>query len=461
MGESYLVIGGEGFLGSTMVKTLLTRYPDASVASLDLVQRHFPDSLASDSHRKWTFYSADLTSLDSLSSAIRKSGATTVFHTASPWTGSGQDVCEKVNVEGTRTVVDACVQEGVKKLVFTSSAGTVYNGVDLINVDERMPFPKEELDPYNVTKAKAERIVLDANGKNGLLTVALRPAGIFGPGDRQALPGVMEVLKSGKTKFQVGSNENLFDWTYVDNVVHAHMIASERLSHVATPESLNSRALPIDLDVKRRQLPTSNYRPPSLLEQELKLDPAFKQDEEGDLPLLAGRNRFDQFYHLPAYSAVDESEGDTKTIKEEAEEGNEGRATVATTSRGDDKSYESDLTVAGQAFFVTNGSPIPFWDFPRAVWAEYNRHEPSFVIPLPAFLGLLFAGIGETISGLMGKTPNLTRGKVVYSTVNRYYNIERARRVLGYEPVVGLEEGIKRAVAWYKENESSMAAKKA
>jgi sterol-4alpha-carboxylate 3-dehydrogenase (decarboxylating) len=223
----------------------------------------------------------------------------------------------------------------------------------------------------------------------------------------------MEVLKSGKTKFQVGSNENLFDWTYVDNVVHAHLIASERLSKVATPESLNSRAVPIDLDVKRRQLPTSNFRPPALLEKELELDPKFKQDEEGDFPLLAGRNRFDQFYHLPAYADVDEKTKPS-TIKEEGEDQVEEK-----------KSYESDLTVAGQAFFVTNGSPIPFWDFPRAVWAEYNRHEPSFVIPLPAPVGLLFASIGEMISGLLGKTPNLTRGKVVYSTVNRYYNIER------------------------------------
>lgn len=55
-------------------------------------------------------------------------------------------------MQGTQTIVDACVQEGVKKLVFTSSAGTVYNGEDLINVDERMPFPEVALDPYNATK---------------------------------------------------------------------------------------------------------------------------------------------------------------------------------------------------------------------------------------------------------------------------------------------------------------------
>lgn len=133
-----------------MVNMLITRYPTASVSSLDIVQRHFPSKSA-----HWTFYSADLTSLPDLSTAIRASGASTVFHTASPWTGSGKELCEKVNVLGTQTIVDACVQEGVKKLVFTSSAGTVYGGVDLMNVDERLPFPEKGLDHYNVTKVRA------------------------------------------------------------------------------------------------------------------------------------------------------------------------------------------------------------------------------------------------------------------------------------------------------------------
>ncbi|GAA5827517.1 hypothetical protein JCM11251_003845 [Rhodosporidiobolus azoricus] len=428
--QSFAVVGGDGFLGSTLVKALLARYPSASVASLDVVQRHFPDQLKS-GERKWTFYTADLTSLDSLASAIKQSGAKTVFHTASPWTGSGADVCEKVNVQGTQTVVDACVQEGVKKLVFTSSAGTVYNGNDLINVDERLPFPEEVLDPYNVTKAKAEEIVLKANGKNGLLTVALRPAGIFGPGDRQALPGVMEVLKSGKTAFQVGSNENLFDWTYVDNVVHAHLLAAERL-HLSIPlTKLDERISPIDLTVPRRQLPTSTFRPESLLEREKELDPSFENDPHGDAPLLAARHRFDQYFPATVKSQLGLSDED------------------------------DSVPVAGQAYFITNGEPVPFWDFPRAVWAEYNGHVPKWTIALPAFVGLAIAGLAETVMGFLGKTPNMTRGKIVYSTVNRYYNIEKARRILGYEPIVGVEEGIKRAVAWYKENESTMQPKKA
>lgn len=67
-------------------------------------------------------------------------------------------MCEKVNVEGTRTVVEACVQQGVERLVFTSSAGTVYDGIDLVNVDERMPFPTDPLDPYNETKVKGSSV---------------------------------------------------------------------------------------------------------------------------------------------------------------------------------------------------------------------------------------------------------------------------------------------------------------
>ena len=56
----------------------------------------------------------------------------------------------------------------------------IFNGQDLINVDERMPFPEKPLDAYNESKAKAEELILAANGIDGLLTVVIRPAGIFG-----------------------------------------------------------------------------------------------------------------------------------------------------------------------------------------------------------------------------------------------------------------------------------------
>ena len=110
-----------------------------------------------------------------------QSGATCIIHTASPMHGLDDPALYwKVNVDGTQAVINAAVANGAPKLVYTSSAGVVFDGTDLIDVDERIPGPEKSMDPYNESKAKAEEIVLAANGKGGLYTVALRPAGIFG-----------------------------------------------------------------------------------------------------------------------------------------------------------------------------------------------------------------------------------------------------------------------------------------
>lgn len=110
-----------------------------------------------------------------------KSGTTCIIHTASPVAGlKDESLYYRVNVEGTNAIIAAAVETGVRKLVFTSSAGVVFNGTAVINGDERLPPPDVPMDAYNDSKAKAEAAVLAANGKGGLLTVALRPSGIFG-----------------------------------------------------------------------------------------------------------------------------------------------------------------------------------------------------------------------------------------------------------------------------------------
>ena len=94
--------------------------------------------------------------------------------------GLGKEIYWKVNVDGTKAVIAAAQAHGVRKLVYTSSAGVVYNGEDLVDVDERLDYPEVPMDSYNETKAEAEKLVLAANGVNDLLTVAIRPACIFG-----------------------------------------------------------------------------------------------------------------------------------------------------------------------------------------------------------------------------------------------------------------------------------------
>jgi nucleoside-diphosphate-sugar epimerase len=117
----------------------------------------------------------------SMTSSGLQSAATVAIHTVSPVHGLGPEVYEKVNVTGTEVILRACASSSVGKLVFTSSGGVVYDGEEnLVDVDERLAYPAVPLDAYNDTKARAEKLVLEANGKDGLLTCAIRPAGIFG-----------------------------------------------------------------------------------------------------------------------------------------------------------------------------------------------------------------------------------------------------------------------------------------
>lgn len=145
--ESFAVIGGEGFVGQALVQGLLSRYPQNLVASFGLTQRTFTPG--------YRFYRTDITSIDSLSASLKASGATTVFHTASPHAHATLEVCEAVNVEGTKAVVQACKEAGVTKLVFTSTMTTVFDGQPLINVDERMPTTASKEVPYVWTKVSS------------------------------------------------------------------------------------------------------------------------------------------------------------------------------------------------------------------------------------------------------------------------------------------------------------------
>ncbi|GAA94788.1 uncharacterized protein L969DRAFT_90844 [Mixia osmundae IAM 14324] len=432
--ESYLVIGGEGFLGGRMVEMLLARYPSSAIGSLDIVQRrHSPKNHAGRAH--WTFYRADLTDLEALTAAFRQSAATVVIHTASPHIGSPREISEKINVTGTQTVVAACKATGVKCLIYTSSSSVVYDGHHLTNIDERLPLPLKTLDPYSETKARGELIVLDANTPGHFLTCALRPSGIFGPGDRQMIPGFIDVLKAGQTRLQIGNNVNLFDWTYVDNVCHAHFLAAEKLlqefddpkSAGVTADVFTHRLGPVESTIPRRDIPTTKKRALAAeldarrltRRQAAALEQSTDLSDEGiDAPLDARRNRFDQYFGADSV--------------EEAQE---------------------TYRVAGEAFNITNGEPTYFWDLGRYVWHEYNGHVPSSIISLPQWLAWYLGAGAELFGRLTGRVSKFSRFKVALCLNDKYYNIEKARRVLGYEPIVSLQEGVRLAVADFKQNE--------
>lgn len=101
--------------------------------------------------------------------------------------------------------------------------------------------------------------------------------------------------------------------------------------------------------------------------------------------------------------------------------------------------------VAGQAFFITNGEPLPYWDFPRGLWTVAG-HTPTSVIAIPKFMAYIIGAISEFIGWLLGKPMLLNRFVVTIVTSTRYCNIDKARKALDYDPEIPLQEGMRRSV---------------
>lgn len=335
---------------------LLDKY-DAQVSVVDLRTDHhrFPSV---------TYYDADITSGSAVKSVLDNAKPAVIIHTASPSfvgdEGKNKALYKKVNVDGTQNLIDRAGEAGcVKAFVYTSSASVIHDSVsNLVNADERWPALRAPLqrEYYSETKAMAEEIVLAANRKhNNMLTIAIRPSGIFGEGDQQVVPGLLVAYHGRKTKFQLGDNMNLFDFTYVGNVAYAHILAAIAL--------LNTHELPV-------------------------------------MPL--------------DHEKVD-----------------------------------------GEVFLITNGTPVYFWDFARIVWkAAGDQTDLPQVWTIGRGFGLKLASLLEWLFWLAGgRKPSLSWKAFNYSSMTRYYNIDKARTMLGYNPPFGMEEGVQRTVKYIQEQE--------
>lgn len=345
--DSVLLIGGSGFLGLHLVQQFWGVSPRPQIHVFDV--RPLPEQLSAYftfDRSAIVFHQGDLTSETDVKEAIAALGANVIVHSASPMHGLAQEIYEKVNVHGTKNLLECAKAMKVKAVVYTSSAGVIFNGQDIHNADESWPIPEVAMDGYNETKALAEAMVLKANSpQDDFLTVALRPAGIFGPGDRQLVPGLRAVAKLGQSKFQIGDNNNLFDWTYAGNVADAHVLAAQK---ALQPE------------------------------------------------------------YIPQ--------------------------------------------IGGEAFFVTNDAPTYFWTLARTVWkADGHIQKRNFVLSRP--VAIVAGHLSVFVSKLMGKEPGLTPFRVKIVCASRYHNIAKAKRILGYTPNVGLQDGIRYTLDWMNETD--------
>ena len=130
---------------------------------------------------------------------------------------------------GTRNVVAACRAHGITRLVYTSTPSVTHRATHPVEggTAEDVPYGEHLKAPYAATKLIAEREVLAANSVT-LATIALRPRLIWGVGDNQLLPRLVERARAGRLAL-VGNGLNLVDTTYVDNAAQAHFDAFDHL----------------------------------------------------------------------------------------------------------------------------------------------------------------------------------------------------------------------------------------
>ncbi len=356
MGEEQVcaVTGGRGFAARHLVLKLLeegrfvVRILDlAPELTLSPEEQDGPLSRALAAGRAH-YKCADLRDKEQVVEAL-KGGVAVVFHMAAPDSSINSFKLHfDVTVTGTRNVIEACWECGVKKLVHTSSPSVVFDGIhSIVNGDESLPIPDTHNDFYSDAKAHAEGLVLSANGKQGLLTCAVRPSGIFGPGDRLAIPAFAANARAGKLKFIVGDGENMFDWTYVENVAHAHLCAERAL--------------------------------------------------------------------VPG-------------------------------------EIEGENVASGKAYFITNLEPIKFWGFVSTIIQGLGYPKPKYHIPISVILPLaqMVDWVAKQLAPLGVKPPsNFSAARMRIVTTTRTFNCDRAVKLLGYKPVVTLEEGIRRTVESY------------
>ncbi len=217
-----LVTGGGGFLGEALVRALLARGDEVQI----LARGDYPALRALGART----IRGDLRDPAAVADACR--GVEVVFHTAAKaggW-GSAADYLA-INVHGSQNVIAGCRLHGVPSLVYTSSPSIVHHGTGIEGGDESLPYARRFLAAYPRTKAMAEALIREASDTS-LATISLRPHFIWGPGDRHLLPRLVERSKAGRLR-RIGAGDPLSDTTYIDNCVHAHLLAADALRNAA------------------------------------------------------------------------------------------------------------------------------------------------------------------------------------------------------------------------------------
>jgi nucleoside-diphosphate-sugar epimerase len=218
-----LVTGGSGFLGKAIVRALLdndTLLKVKMIKVLDISAIPLSDPRVS-------CIKGDVRNYNDILSSCE--GCDLVIHSAAivDWGTKSDEEILAVNYGGTKNVIKACKESGVKYLIYTSSLDAVYSGKPLRNVDENHPYPARHETTYCKSKYLSEKLVLDENSED-LKTCVLRPSDIYGEDDPYHIGSLINMAKGG-FYIRLGDGTSKCQHVYVENMAYAHILAANEL----------------------------------------------------------------------------------------------------------------------------------------------------------------------------------------------------------------------------------------
>jgi nucleoside-diphosphate-sugar epimerase len=209
-----LVTGANGFVGSTLCRKLVER----GDAVRGLVRGTSDLALLEGIPIEWVV--GDLLDRSSLVEATQ--GVEVVYHVAGAVADWGPlEYFNRVNVQGTRNVLDAAVENQARRFVYVSS--TAVHGFGAQDMDERTPMPDTRF-PYCQSKREAEALVFGYHDQAKIQATIVRPGDLYGPGDRVVLLNLAGLLESGWLVY-IGRGAKVGAFTYVENLADALILA--------------------------------------------------------------------------------------------------------------------------------------------------------------------------------------------------------------------------------------------
>jgi NAD dependent epimerase/dehydratase len=230
MGDKTLVTGSGGFIGSHLTEELVKA--GHQVRALVHYNAHsnwgWLETLPPDVMSEIEVFPADICDPFAVQKAV--SGCDTVFHLAAliaiPYSYVAPAAYIDTNVKGTLNVLQACKEQGVKRMVHTSSSET-YGTAQYVPIDEKHPLVGQS--PYSASKIAADKLAESFYLSFGLPVSTIRPFNTFGPRQsaRAVIPTIISQALSGAKTIQLGSVSPVRDMNYVKDTVRGFMAVAD------------------------------------------------------------------------------------------------------------------------------------------------------------------------------------------------------------------------------------------